>query len=133
MRHRSGVVVIVCGGRDYADRGHLFRKLDVFNRRWPIALLRHGAYRGADTLAGEWARSRDVPVDPCPANWRVFGKRAGPLRNGYMLAKDPRPMFVITFPGEDGTADMVSQALAVSGVRVIRVKARPSHRPVWAA
>lgn len=124
MTERIGCVVIVTGGRDYADERWVWRKLDTFHRRWPIALLRHGAASGTDTFAKRWANSRGVATDPCKAAWRVHGKAAGPIRNSYMLEKQPRPTFCIAFPGGTGTADMVRKADAASGVRVIRVRPR---------
>lgn len=98
--------VLVCGGREYGDREYLFSVMDYFHERHGFTLVIHGGARGADALAGVWARARGVPEQPCPANWARYGKRAGILRNVEMLV-DHKPDFVIAFPGGRGTADMV--------------------------
>lgn len=112
--------VLVCGGRDYADWDSLRDTLDRLHVETPIALVIHGAARGADSLADEWAKSRGVPRLPRPAKWKELGKPAGPIRNAEML-KD-RPDLVVAFLGGAGTADMVRKAEA-AGVLVMRVPA----------
>jgi hypothetical protein len=117
----SGRRVLVCGGRDYADRVTLFRVLDMM-RDSPhgIGCIIHGAARGADALAGAWAAERGIECVPFPADWNGDGRRAaGPIRNSRMLAEG-KPDIVVAFPGGNGTADMVRKAEA-AGVRVVRV------------
>ena len=108
--------VIVCGGRDFDDRDGLFRVLDRVHSDSPINILWHGNARGADTLAGQWARSRGVQCAPTPAQWKKHGKAAGPKRNQAMLGQGIGR--VVAFPGGRGTADMVARARK-AGVRVI--------------
>lgn len=74
-----------------------------------VECIIHGAARGADTLAAEWASLANVPVKAYPANWERDGVAAGPIRNRLMLL-DGKPDFVIAFPGGLGTADMVKIA-----------------------
>jgi hypothetical protein len=89
--------VLVCGGRDFADRDWLFRVLDELG---PSEVI-HGAARGADRLAGEWARARGVACREYPADWKGQGRGAGFRRN---------PDLVVAFPGGRSTADMVAKA-----------------------
>ncbi|ATI15672.1 hypothetical protein [Bordetella phage vB_BbrM_PHB04] len=107
--------LLVCGGRDYADREAVFAALDRVHAKRPVTLLIHGAARGADSLADDWARARGVPRDPHPADWATHGRRAGPLRNRKML--ELKPDGVVAFPGGRGTADMADAARA-AGVPV---------------
>jgi len=44
-----------------------------------------GECRGADLIAREVAEELGMIVEPHPAEWNKFGKRAGPLRNQEML------------------------------------------------
>lgn len=111
--------VLVCGGRNFSDSELLNRELNKLSRRFRISALIHGAYRGADTLAGEWGNSKGIRVIPVPAEWTVHGPAAGPIRNSKMLAMDPD--VVVAFPGGDGTADMVSQA-RWAGIQVIEIR-----------
>lgn len=122
------VRVLVCGGRDFADCGALFRSLDALRAIHGFTKVIHGAARGADALADAWARSRGLPVLPFPADWRTHRSAAGPIRNARMLLHG-QPDLVVAFPGGAGTADMVNQAVRV-GVRVISVdipKTPPDH------
>ena len=102
-------VVLVCGGRTYTNEEHAFAVLDELHAKKPVTLLVHGAARGADSLAGAWASARGVVCKACPANWQVFGRQAGSVRNGAMLV-EYKPDLVVAFPGGPGTADMVVQA-----------------------
>lgn len=104
--------ILVCGGRDFSDRDALFAALDAAHERRPIQVLIHGAARGADSLAGEWADERGVLSAAMKALWEKHGRKAaGPIRNRGMLLL--RPDGVIAFPGGSGTADMVAAAREV--------------------
>jgi hypothetical protein len=117
------MIVLVCGGRHYADRVRVFAVLDAAHAMHGFTLLVHGAATGADTLADAWAKARGVPRKPYPvtrAEWKRLGLRAGPIRNAAMLAKE-KPQLGIAFPGGSGTADMVEK-LEAAGVEVINVE-----------
>lgn len=132
--------IVVTGGRDYADRDHVFLVLDRLHTETPIAILIHGAcgwdgdrpasfareLRGADGLADAWAIARAVPVERVPARW-ANGSKGGPLRNGLML--DRSPALVVAFPGDRGTRNCVNQARQ-RGIRV--EKATPFSTPLFA-
>lgn len=110
--------VIVCGSRDYFDRMRVNYVLDrVMYAEGPLFII-HGGARGADQLAGEWAADRGIPCAIVPANWKTYGKGAGPIRNSWML--ELKPDLVVAFPGGTGTANMISQAKE-KGVRVMEV------------
>lgn len=121
--------VLVCGGRAYDDAARVFEVLDNLHRNQRITLLIHGACGkriemadgseriiGADVLADEWAKSRQVDRDPFPADWKKHGYNAGPIRNQLML-DECKPELVVAFPGGKGTADMCRKARA-AGVQV---------------
>lgn len=110
--------LLVCGGREYEDRKAVFRALDEVQMAVGVAVLIHGAARGADTLAGEWAKSRGISVLAFPADWNKHKQAAGPIRNSQML-KEARPTGVVAFPGGVGTEDMVDKALR-AGLEVWR-------------
>lgn len=120
------MILLVCGGRDYANRDMVFRVLDWLHAKvQPVALLVQGGCRtGADAFAREWAKDRiaDGHWRSYHANWQAHGRSAGPKRNAWML-HDSQPDLVLAFPGGRGTADMVSKALA-AGVAVLHVRDR---------
>lgn len=131
--------VLVCGGRNYGivpprtpqakmaeaealatkQRARLEAVLDAAAERLGLSVVIEGEQTGADALSKRWAEQRGITVCPFPADWNRYGKTAGPLRNGRMLAEG-KPDVVIAFPGGFGTWDMVKKAQAAK-VRVHRI------------
>lgn len=106
---RLGIIVVVTGGRNYADRQHVYGTLDSVNAKTPMRLLIEGgcSLGGADELARNWAEERDVPHLTVMAEWSRFGRAAGPLRNTGMTYAQPD--LCVAFPGGAGTSDCVRQ------------------------
>lgn len=120
---KSGIRLLACGGREYQNALVVDWVLETIHREHKITMLIHGAARGADTLASQWAIGRGIPTEPYPvtrSDLRRLGKRAGHLRNSRMLLEG-RPDVVVAFPGGPGTTNMVMQARRESGVIVLRV------------
>lgn len=116
--------ILVTGGREYADRAEVERKLRFAP---PWAVIVHGAAPGADSLCASVWEEWGGEVDPHPADWtgpcrescrpghrrlRPDGSTicpaAGVYRNSEMLESGVD--FYIAFPGGRGTADMVEKA-----------------------
>lgn len=108
--------ILVFGGRDYSDREAVFGALDRVARKYVITAVIHGAASGADSLAGDWARSRHVLECRYPADWQAEGRSAGPKRNQRML-DEGKPDGAIAFPGGRGTAGM-KRRCEEAGVKV---------------
>ena len=112
--------VIVCGGRDYgknpdgsnndAEMDFLFNFLTELLIKHPDMVVIQGEARGADRLAKNWAEFINVPVVSFPANWVLYGKLAGPIRNLQMI-QEGKPDLVVAFRGGSGTKDMIRQAM----------------------
>lgn len=112
------MIMLVCGGRNYADREFLYEFLDSIERiHGQVDVLIEGGAKGADSLASEWATEREIDVDTYFAKWDMYGKFAGPARNQRMLT-DGKPDLVVCFPGGRGTANMKAIALE-AGVQVV--------------
>ena len=141
------MIVLVCGGRDFGslppfdppytgwqqavskarrEEDYLNRVLSAAHRKYGLLGLLHGAARGADRLAGEWARKNGIEEIARPADWKRDGKRAGPIRNQTMLdelllfSKNTCNVLVIAFPGSSGTEDMKARARKAN-VKVIEI------------
>lgn len=110
--------VLVWGSRHFNDVELLRKTLDSLPG---VGEIIEGEARGADSLAREWGLARNVVVKAFPANWTLYGKRAGPIRNSQML-KEGQPDLVVAFlgPGSHGTADMIAKAKA-AGVKTLVV------------
>ena len=78
-----------------------------------------GHARGADQLAEQWAKENKIPTRLFPADWDIYGKRAGYLRNVKML-EEGNPDLVVAFPGGKGTNMMVSIAQSAD-IPVIKI------------
>jgi hypothetical protein len=101
------VRVLICGSRTWTDR----EKIRSLIRELPYhAVVIHGDHwRGADAIADQEARKAGLRVEVYPAEWGVFGKRAGPKRNERMVVQGkPEFCFAFRMPGESaGTDDCV--------------------------
>jgi hypothetical protein len=107
--------VLVCGGRTFIDKHLVWDTLNEWNVENQFTHIIHGGARGADALAGCWAREYGIQEVRCEANWNRYGARAGFLRNAAMLAL--KPDLVVAFPGGVGTA-MMTRIAREAGVRV---------------
>ena len=116
--------VLVFGGRDFQDYTLLTGVLDKIE---PTHIV-HGAAKGADSLAGRYAKEHSIPCTPYPAIWQKKDPRtgwtytdrgAGIKRNKRMLA-DSKPDLLVGFPGGNGTAHMRDHATK-AGYKVITV------------
>lgn len=101
--------VLVCGSRHFNDYEKLKTVLSAHSDTKEIV---HGCARGADTLAGRYAKENNLPVHEYPADWDKHGKAAGPIRNTQML-REGTPDMVIAFRGVNsrGTQNMINQAM----------------------
>jgi hypothetical protein len=120
--------VLVCGGQGYADRMKVREVLDGILIEHEIELLVHGGWPGADTLAGEWAVSRDVQQVICK-QWPAFGRgasersaRVSTVQQMVDILHRGEECLVVAFPGGLGTSVLVGAARA-TGIRVVEVAA----------
>jgi hypothetical protein len=101
--------VLICGSRNYNElssvREFLARNIDS------IECIIEGGARGADRCARMAAESLGIPVITFEADWKQYGKRAGPIRNQLMLDAG-NPHYVLAYPMPDsiGTWDMMKRA-----------------------
>ncbi|MFO7295318.1 MAG: DUF2493 domain-containing protein [Clostridia bacterium] len=117
-------VIVVCGGRFYTDKQRVFDTLDKMysNSIDTFVVVEGGSSYGADSFARQWVRRRklegkNVECITVKANWKLYGKAAGPIRNQQMI-DDYRPEKVLAFPGHKGTKDMIARARK-AGIPVI--------------
>lgn len=99
-------IILVTGGRDYADRQKVFETLDWLH---PEAVMHGQCETGADHFADQWCLERGVPVIRVPALWDALGDPAGPRRNAFMASLQIATG-VCAFPGGRGTRDMIKRA-----------------------
>jgi predicted Rossmann fold nucleotide-binding protein DprA/Smf involved in DNA uptake len=81
MADRELKRIAVIGSRDFEDYGRLE---SVLEPHLPAVLLSGGA-KGADALAERLAGERGLTIDVIPADWRRYGRGAGPIRNKQIV------------------------------------------------
>lgn len=113
--------LLVCGGREFADRRALVAAMNAAVGSHRDVLVIHGGARGADRLAGLIAASVGIPCEVYEAEWDRYGRSAGHRRNQRMLVEG-KPDLVLAAPGGIGTANMVRIARE-AGVAVVEMRA----------
>lgn len=116
---KSQFVVAVTGGRKYQNKARVWAELDALYREHANMVLVVGDATGADCFARAWATARGVPLRVYKANWALYDKAAGPIRNQEML-DDAQPNLLVAFPGQSGTADCTCRAQTM-GIHVLVV------------
>lgn len=76
--------IIVCGGRHFENYALLCKTL-AENFGNDIEEIVSGHCVGADTLGEKWAKEHGVACKIFPAEWKRYGKKAGPMRNKQMV------------------------------------------------
>ena len=103
--------ILVTGDRNWTN---VLRVREVLATLPPDTVLVHGAARGADTIAETVAKSLGFTILRYPAQWKKFGRPAGPIRNREMLDKNKDIDIVIGFHNDiensKGTKDMLDYA-----------------------
>lgn len=82
---------ITPGGPAFDDWVMLGDRLRLIDDEVGISEIVEGGANGADSLGGEWALANDRGLQVFEADWKQFGKAAGPIRNelqlSYIVAK----------------------------------------------
>lgn len=85
--------ILICGDRNYKNKN----KIKNFLKKVPKnSTIINGGCRGADLIAQQEAKELKLNVETYPAEWRLYGRAAGPIRNLKML-NEGKPNFVIAF------------------------------------
>jgi hypothetical protein len=86
---------------------------------WKPDIVISGCARGADEAGEAWARARGVEVMRMPADWRKYGRSAGPRRNAEMSLVCTAS--ILWWDGESaGTANMIARLVAAGKPHIIR-------------
>jgi len=103
-------IALITGDREWTDDALIHAALATLR---PEVII-EGECRGADLIARHAAERFDIEYDPRPADWDLYGRAAGPIRNQEML--DLRPDVCLAFHDDldgrsRGTKDMVARCL----------------------
>lgn len=76
-------VILITGSRDWTDQDIIRNALTEFSDRKVLVI--HGKCKGADIIAGNIAEKLGFDISSSPADWKTFGRAAGPIRNKKMV------------------------------------------------
>ena len=75
--------VVIAGGRNFRDYAVLKEAISRIQFQEMPVIISGGA-TGADSLGERFAKENGYPLLRFPAQWGVYGKAAGPIRNVRM-------------------------------------------------
>ena len=78
------------------------------NYSFTITEVISGGAKGADKMGEEWAKQHNIPIKKFPADWKKYGKAAGPIRNTQM-AKYGEALIAIWDGKSVGTEDILKK------------------------
>lgn len=103
--------LIIAGGRDFSDYDLLKSNLDSILEKLSEnninLIIICGMAKGADMCGWNWARDNNIPILEYPANWKLHGKAAGPIRNQEM-AQVANGLIAFWNGTSRGTAHMIN-------------------------
>ena len=77
--------IIIAGSRTFTNYKKLSEVCDQFIQyQTDIEIVSGAYYKGADKLGEQYAKERGFKITQFPADWKRFGRAAGPKRNEQM-------------------------------------------------
>ncbi len=110
--------VIICGGRHFDNYDCLEETMDgllaEFDLDFDNIEIISGHCSGADQLGEKYAENNNILCSVFPAQWKKYGRAAGPIRNSEMISYASESDFpiIVAFvsPKTRGTNDTVKKA-----------------------
>lgn len=102
---------IIAGSRDITNYIALLDAVENaknYSKINPTTII-SGAARGVDELAIWYAEDNNLPCELFPAEWKVFGKGAGMIRNRKM-AENAEALIALWDGSSRGTENMINVA-----------------------
>lgn len=106
--------ILITGSRYFTNR-HMVRAAitqaiaDLNTTAEHITVV-HGAAPGADSLADSVARELGCAVESHPADWKKYGRAAGPIRNNYMVSLGAQLVLAFPLGASPGTRGCIRTA-----------------------
>lgn len=76
---------IVAGSRTVTDYATVEQAIK--DCPWVISKIISGHAKGVDKLGELYAKAHKIPLEIYPAQWEIYGNRAGYVRNEHMASK----------------------------------------------
>lgn len=104
--------LVIAGCRDYNDYFILSKEVDEYIKELDenhLVIIVSGGAGGADALGEKFAQIHNLPIEKYPAEWKKYGKAAGPRRNSEM-ARIADGVIVFWDGKSRGTQNMITCA-----------------------
>ncbi len=108
----DGSKVIIAGSRNFADYEKLKSACDnILPSQYsePSITILSGTSLGSDSLGERYAHERGYALQRHPADWKKYGKAAGPIRNRQM-AENADVLIAFWNGRSKGTKNMIETA-----------------------
>ena len=108
-----GYRMIVAGGRNFNDKKLFTETMNKMLEKYNEPEIVSGHASGADSMAEEFALEHGLSLNVKAAEWKKYGRAAGPIRNKEMLdyIVEEQPVLVAFWNGSSkGTLDMINRA-----------------------
>jgi hypothetical protein len=104
--------ILVTGSRNWNDLDAIREAIlaATIGYRYENVTIVHGAANGADTIASQIADKLHMNQEAYPADWKEYGRAAGPLRNQEMVDLGADLCLAFLQEGSKGTADCIKRA-----------------------
>lgn len=107
--------ILVTGSRDWADPSGIYDAIINLKEWHPFAwediIIVHGdCPTGADAQAQAFAEANGIKTERHPADWKAYGRAAGPYRNQKMVDLGADIVLAFKNPGSKGTQDCIDRA-----------------------
>mgnify|MGYP001144912671 FL=1 len=77
--------IIIAGGRNFTDYKKLCEVCDhILQDQTNVEIVSGAYYKGADKLGEQYTAEKGFRLTKFPADWKRFGRAAGPKRNEQM-------------------------------------------------
>ena len=98
---------IIAGSRSIRSYGYLLNAIS--SSGFKITKVISGGAKGADKLGELYANRKSIPLEIVEADWELYGKRAGMIRNSQM-AERADALIAIWDGTSSGTKHMIKVA-----------------------
>ncbi len=106
--------LLVAGTRTYENYDEFSYVMDYLDQNLKTIEIVHGGAKGADSMADRYAKEHNLLLKVFPANWDLYGKQAGYIRNREMhkyLSQFERKGCILFWDGKSkGTAHNIGLA-----------------------
>lgn len=84
MTNNDATYCLVVGSRTFDDYDILKNEMDAYLADTKDVVIVSGGAKGADSLAERYAKEKGYSVEVFKADWKRYGRAAGPIRNEEM-------------------------------------------------